>query len=58
MLFFSHSLSYFDRFRDKRVKLNHLWVSVLNGDGNDTMAIENSINGNRLTITIDVFGNR
>ena len=26
---FSHFLSYYDRFRDKRVKLNHLWKSCV-----------------------------
>ena len=27
--FFLQSLSYFDRFRDRRVKLNHLWISCV-----------------------------
>ena len=30
----------------------------LNGDGIDTMAIKNSINGNRLAVKIDVLCNR
>ena len=33
-------------------------VSVLKDDGNDTKAIENFINGNRLSIAINVFGNQ
>ena len=33
-------------------------VSVLKDDGNDTKAIENFINGNLLSIAINVFGNQ
>ena len=33
-------------------------VSVWKDDGNDTKAIENFINGNLLSITINVFGNQ